>query len=212
MDASVEVRRVVANSLLALSISFAAVLAGTMPALSADLKDPLTPLTSAESSMLCFRRDYSPEHLAQHPKQTTKTVLLAFQQGYFPFQQAYVTVVLTPRTGAPGRIAAGCIWGDGDWVNSAPLGRKLFENFDKPAAFGCMVPVPNTDREGGYFLMDPAQDAKSLTLFMQSALATLPDKLSKAQDNFVTLGPEDRTFTLTQIEPKACASLKAVRK
>jgi|HubBroStandDraft_6_1064221.scaffolds.fasta_scaffold31847_3 hypothetical protein len=209
MDASVEVRRVVANRLLALSVSLAAVLAGAMPALSADLKDPLTPLTSAESSMLCFRRDYSPEHLAQHPKQTTKSVLLAFQQGYYPFQQAYVTVVVTPRTGAPKRIAAGCIWSEG--ANSAPLGRKLFANFDKPAAFGCMVPVPNTDREGGYFLIDPAQDAKSLSLFLQSPITTVPDKLSKTQDNYVTLGPEDDTFTLTRIEPKACASFKAVR-
>ena len=111
MDASVEVRRAVANCLSALSIGFAAVLAGTVPALSADLEDPLSPLASAEGSMLCFRRDYSPEHLAQHPKQTTKTVLLAFQQG--SFQQAAVTVVLTPRTGAPKRIAAGCIWFEG---------------------------------------------------------------------------------------------------
>lgn len=133
MDASVEVRRVVANCLLALSISFAAVLAGTMPALSADFKDPLSPLTSAEGSMLCFRRDYSPEHLAQHPKQTTKTVLLAFQQGY-------ATIVLTPRTGAPKRIAAGCGWWEG--ANSAPLGRKLFANFDKPRRSVAWSPCP----------------------------------------------------------------------
>jgi hypothetical protein len=200
MDASVDVIRMVANRLLALSVSFAAVLAGTIPALSADLKDPLSPLTSAEGSMLCFRRDYSPEHLAQHPKQMTKTVLLAFQQGY-------ATIVLTPRTGAPKRIAADCAWWEG--ANSAPLGRKLFANFDKPVAFGCLVAVG--DREGGYFLIDPAQDATSLTLFLQSGTTTVPDKLSKAQDNFVILGPEDDTFTLTRIEPNACASFKAVK-
>ena len=200
MDASVAVRKVVANRLLALTIGFAAVLAGTMPALSTDLEDPLSPLASAEGSMLCFRRDYSPEHLAQHPKQTTKTVLLAFQQG--SFHQASVTVVLIPRTGAAKRIAAGCIWFEG--ANSAPLGRKLFENFDKPVAFGCMVPVPHTDREGGYFLIDPAQDAKSVTLFLQSPIATVPD-------GHVTLGPEDDTFALTRIEPEACASFKAVK-
>lgn len=111
--------------------------------------------------------------------------------------------MLTPRTGAPKRIAAGCIWFEG--ANSAPLGRKLFENFDKPVAFGCIVPVPHTDREGGYFLIDPAQDAKSLTLFLQSPIATVPD-------SYVTLGPEDDTFALTRIEPEACASFKAVKK
>src|SRR5258708_629067 len=157
--------------------------------------------------MLCFRRDYSPEHLAQHPKQTTKTVLLAFQQGYYGFQQANVTVVLTPRTGAPKRIAAGCIWWQGAGIDTSR--RKIFANFDKPAAFNCVVAVG--DREAGYFLIDPAQDAKSLTLFLQSPIATVPDKLSKAQDNYVTLGPEDGTFALTRIEPKACASFKAVK-
>ena len=66
-----------------------------------------------------------------------------------------------------------------------------------------MVPVPHTDREGGYFLIDPAQDAKSLTLFLQSPITTVP--------GYVTLGPEDDTFTLTRIEPKACSSFKAVK-
>src|SRR5713101_8979993 len=107
MDASVEGRTVVADRLLALSVGFAALLAGTMPALSADLEDPLSPLTSAKDSMLCFRRDYSPEHLAQHAKQTTKSLLLAFQE------QGLVTIVLTPRTGAPKQIAAGCAWQQG---------------------------------------------------------------------------------------------------
>jgi hypothetical protein len=133
MDASVEVRRVVANCLLALSISFAAVLAGTMPALSADFKDPLSPLTSAEGSMLCFRRDYSPEHLAQHPKQTTKTVLLAFQQGY-------ATIVLTPRTGAPKRIAAGCGWWEG--ANSAPLAASYSQISTSPRRSVAWSPCP----------------------------------------------------------------------
>ena len=61
----------------ALGLGLAAVLAGTVPGLSAELKDPLSPLTSVKGSMLCFRRDYSPAHLAQHPKQTTRSVLLA---------------------------------------------------------------------------------------------------------------------------------------
>jgi hypothetical protein len=211
MDASVEVRRVVANRLLALSVGFAAVLAGNMPALSADLEDPLTPLTSAESPMLCFRRDYSPEHLAQHPKQTTKAVLLAFQQGYYGFEQANVTVVLTPRTGAPKRITAGCIWWQGAGIDTS--GRKMFPNFDKPNAFNCVVTVGgNSAQEGGALLIDPAQDAKSLTLFVQSPVFAFDDEPSKAKGSFRTVGPEDDTFALTRIEPKDCASFKAVKK
>jgi hypothetical protein len=66
---------------LTLCVGLAAMLGGAAPGVSAELKDPLSPLTSAGGSILCFGRDYSPDHLAQHPKQTTKSVLLAFQQG-----------------------------------------------------------------------------------------------------------------------------------
>jgi hypothetical protein len=107
MDGSVEGRTGVADRLSALSVGCAAVLAGTMPALSADLEDPLSPLTSANGSMLCFRRDYSSKHLAQHPKQTTRSILLTLQK------QGFVTIVLTPRTGAPKQIAASCGWRQG---------------------------------------------------------------------------------------------------
>jgi hypothetical protein len=54
-------------------------IAAAIPAWSAELKDPPSPLTRARGSILCFRRDYSAVHLLQHPKQTTKSVLLAFQ-------------------------------------------------------------------------------------------------------------------------------------
>jgi hypothetical protein len=210
MDPSVEVRTLVAGRLLALSVGFAAVLAGSMPAHSADLSDPLTPLTSAESSMLCFRRDYSPEHLAQHPKQTTKAVLLAFQQGYYGFQQARVTIVLTPRMGPAKRIVAGCIWWEG--AGMGPAGHKMFPEFDKPAGFNCVVTVGgNSAQEGGALLIDPAQDAKSLTLFVQSPVFAFDDPPGKTKGSFRALGPEDRTFALMRIEPKACTSFKAVK-
>jgi hypothetical protein len=38
---------------------------GAAPGVSAELKDPLSPLTSAGGSILCFGRDYSADHLAQ---------------------------------------------------------------------------------------------------------------------------------------------------
>jgi hypothetical protein len=90
----------------AFSIGLAAMLGGAAPSISAELKDPLSPLTPAGGSILCFGRDYSQDHLAQHPKQMTKSVLLAFQQGL-------VDVVLTSRRGAPKRIGAGCGWRKG---------------------------------------------------------------------------------------------------
>ena len=202
MDASVEGRTGVADRLLVLSVGFAAMLAGTMPTLSADLEDPLSPLTSAKGSMLCFRRDYSPEHLAQHPRQTTKSVLLAFQE------QGLVTIVLTPRTGAPKRIAASCAWSQRAGIDTSD--RQMIPDFHKLAGFDCMATLGGGSAvEGGYLLIDPARDAKSLTLFLQNPIYAFDEKPGKAK-GFMKLGPEDLTFALARIEPKACASFKAV--
>jgi hypothetical protein len=93
---------VAAGRSVALRLGCAAMIAAAIPATSAELKDPLSPLTSAKGSILCFRRDYSAGHLMQHPKQTTRSVLLAFQE------QGLAKIVLSQRAGAQNRILAGC--------------------------------------------------------------------------------------------------------
>jgi hypothetical protein len=168
----------------------------------AELKDPLSPLTSAKGSILCFRRDYTAGHLMQHPKQTTRSVLLAFQE------QGLVTIVMSQRTGARNRILAGCGWREGAGIDTSD--RKMIPNFDKPAGFDCIVTVGDSAEEGGYVLIDPAQDGKSLTLFIQSPITAENDSPGKAKGYNLTLGREDRTFALTRIGPKACQSFKAV--
>jgi hypothetical protein len=45
----------------ALSVGLVAMLGGAATGASAELKDPLSPLTSAGGSILCFGRDYSPD-------------------------------------------------------------------------------------------------------------------------------------------------------
>jgi hypothetical protein len=157
---------------------------------------------SAKGSILCFRRDYPAEHLMQHPKQTTRSVLLAFQE------QGLVTIVLSQRMGAQNRILAGCGWREGAGIDTS--GRKMIPNFNKPAGFDCIVTVGDSAEEGGYVLIDPAQDGKSLTLFIQSPITAENDSPRKATGYNLTLGKEDRTFALTRIDSKACQSFKAV--
>ena len=187
----------------ALSVGLVAMLGGAGPGASAELKDPLSPLTSAGASILCFGRDYSPDHLARHPTQMTKNVLLAFQQGF-------VDVVLTSRQGAPKRIGAGCSWRQGAGIDTSD--RKMIPNFNKAAGFDCMVTVSDSAEERGYFLIDPAPDARSLTLFLLSPIGAESDKLGKTEGDSLSLGPEDRTFALARIDPKACEPFKATVK
>ena len=185
---------------LGLVIILAAIAASAMAVLAAELKDPLTPLKSTEGSMLCSQRDYSAEHLARHPKQTVKSVLLAFQQGF-------VTLVLTPRSGAPKLIGGGCDWREGASIDTS--GHKMIPNFNKAAGFDCMVVIGNSAEERGYFLIDPAPDAKSLMLFLQSPIGVDSGEPGNSRGSDLTLGPQDRTFALRRINAKACAKFKA---
>jgi hypothetical protein len=191
------------NRACALAIGLAAFVATAGLAPAATLEDPLSPLTTAKGSILCFRRDYSAEHLARHRRQTTKSVLLAFQQ------EGFVDIVLTPRNGKPQHIAAGCGWRQGAGIDTSD--RKMIPNFNKPAGFDCIVAVGDSAAEGGYLLIDPAQDAKSLMLFLQSPITTADKEYPDPGYN-LTLGREDRTFALTRIDAGACEQFKTTVK
>lgn len=203
MDPPVAKRTVMSKRWQALGIGLVAVSIGTIPALAAKLKDPLSPLTSSKGTILCFRRDYTPDHLAQHPKQTTKSILLAFRA------QGLVNIVLTPRNGMAKRVAASCDWREGAGIDTSD--RKMIPNFSKPAGFDCIVTVGDSAEEGGYLLIDPAQDGNSLTLFLQSPITVDTGKPGKSKGYNLTLGTEDLTFRLTRIEPKACEPFKAAK-
>jgi hypothetical protein len=82
----------------------------------------------------------------------------------------------------------------------------MIPNFDKPAGFDCIVTVGNSAEERGYLLIDPAQDAKSLTLFLQSSITAYSGERGESED--MELGPEDLTFKLTRIGSKACEAFK----
>jgi hypothetical protein len=88
----------------------------------------------------------------------------------------------------------------------------MIPNFNKAAGFDCMVTVGGSAEERGYFLIDPAPDAKSLTLFLLSPIGAESDKLGKTEGDSLDLGPEDRTFALSRIDAKACEPFKATVK
>jgi hypothetical protein len=203
MHTAATTRRGAGIRTFALSVGLAAMLGGAATGASAELNDPRSLLTSAGGSILCFERDYSPDHLARHPKQMTKSVLLAFQQGF-------VDVVLTSRQGAAKRIGAGCDWRKGAGMDTSD--RKMIPNFNKAAGFDCMVTVGGSAEERGYFLIDPAPDAKSLTLFLLSPIGVESDKMGKTEGDSLDLDPEDRTFALSRIDAKACEPFKATVK
>jgi hypothetical protein len=151
--------------------------------------------------MLCFRRDYSATHLTQHPQQMTKSVLLAFEQGF-------ITVMLRRRSGAEKRIVAACDWRQGAGIDTSD--HKMIPDFNGSAGFDCMVTVDASAEEAGYGLIDPAPDGQSLMLFLQSPIYVEGDRSSHGKGYRLALGTEDRTFALTRTDAKTCQPYKPV--
>jgi hypothetical protein len=101
-------------------------------------------------------------------------------------------------------IGAGCGWAPGAGIDTS--GHKMIPNFNKPAGFDCIVTVGNSAAERGYLLINPAQDAKSLTLFLQSSITAYSGERGQSED--LELGPEDLTFKLMRIGSQACETFK----
>jgi hypothetical protein len=146
----------------ALSVGLAAMLGGAGPGVSAELKDPLSPLTSRRSLNPLFR-----------------------------------TQLFAGPSGAASE------------ANDKERPPRLP---NKAAGFDCMVTVGDSAEERGYFLIDPAPDAKSLTLFLLSPIGAESDKPGKTEGNSLDLGPEDRTFALARIDSGVCEPFKATVK
>ncbi len=192
MDLSAKTYRLSISCLLALCF-------GIAPSMAAELKDPLSPLNKTKDAFLCFRRDYAADHLAKHPKQTTKSIVVTFQGN------GYVTIALQPRSGAENRIGAGCEWRQGAGIDTSD--RKMIPNFNKSAGFDCITTVGDTAEEGGYGLIDPAQDGKSMTVFLQSPIYVEP---KGGKGHHLDLGVEDRTFILNRVDAKTCQDYRPV--
>jgi hypothetical protein len=174
---------------------------GMLTAASCFAAGATDPLLAYKDSMLCFRRDYSAEHLAQHPKQTIRSVLLADQGGF-------INIVLTSRIGATHEIAAGCGWTPtGAGIDTS--NRKMIPAFTGSAAYDCIVTVGASDVEGGYLLIEPARDATTMTVYIQSPITTVDVEYQKAMAYNLKLGSEDVTFELLRIRPEPCARFKA---
>ena len=169
--------------------------------LPADLRDPLSPLVSAKGSMLCFRRDYSPE--------TSGAASEADDQ---------IRPSRLPGAGLRhprGHRAHGHREADrGQLRLAAGRGDRYLRSQDDPGFRQASGVRLHGDR--GRF-----RPGGRLPSGRPGAGREIPDRVpaksdlrydgkpGKAKGSFVELGPEDRTFALTRIEPKACASFKA---
>jgi hypothetical protein len=162
--------------------------------------DPLGRLLTSKSDSLCYRRDYDAAHLASHPGQLTERILLSFRQDA-------VRIELRQRNRKPRYIVANCAWAE--HAGRDVQGKRLIAAFRNDSGFDCIVMVsPSSAEEGGYALIDPAPDGRTLKLFIDDA-ATVRDGLDKGARTFMlNLGSEDRVFQLTRTSGAVCKPME----
>ena len=166
--------------------------------------DPLSGLLTSSAETLCFSRAYSASHLTRHPKQATAAVALSFRQ------DAVRIMLRQKHIKDPAYVVATCEWRA---TNAAayPEGKSMFPGFKRGAGFECIVMItPQSAEEGGATLIDPAPDAKSLTLFLDTPVSAQRGLDADAELFDLELGPQDRAFKLMRTSADVCNAMDKV--
>jgi hypothetical protein len=135
-------------------------------------------------SNACFKAEYDKAHLAAHPKQTSRSVLLSLQYEISEAGNGGRFVRIAIARGAP----AEKLYMVGDLFSGLP-----------------------SDQEGGDILVQFAPDARTAMLYLPGGVAAWrgADQSNKAVS--IQLGADDRVFRLRSVYPENCSPLAALR-
>jgi hypothetical protein len=194
-----------------------AVAAGIIAALAAFAARAATPLdrliAPTPGNDACFTRVYDAGHLRKNPKQTTLSMALwlAYDkaQGDPPILLAPNLGVGISRRGEADALFAqgGCIWGES--VNRDISDRPLIKEYKKEAGVGCMMLARpdvfdvSSAEEGGYLILDPGSDGKTVTVYLENYLIMVK-QADRAKQLYTTFGADDRVFLLHRAAGKDC--------
>lgn len=175
-------------------------------AAGAALANPLDTLLARGNGSACFERVYDAAHLAGHPGQKTREMLLSLRQEERDFDGA----VLRLRIREAKRVLY--IVGDCSYAEEANLdamGEKLIAAFKGPDGLDCHAYVSAdlaSAEEGGDFPID-LRDGKAVVVYFPDALAAWRSVHQTKPADFVDFGSEDQVFKLNRIDPASCRQL-----
>ncbi|HEX2215195.1 MAG TPA: hypothetical protein VHG27_00650 [Xanthobacteraceae bacterium] len=174
--------------------------------------DPLPKLIERKvGASLCFARDYDAAHLRRNPAQTVTAVLMSLRYERDDAPPTLRARLTRRGARAPLYVVGGCEWSAE--ANRDTSGNPLIRRYPKLAGVLCMaITGPESDEEGGEFLIDLPTDGRTLMLYFDPQVAAWsgPDQSRNAPR--VNLGREDQVFRLNRTEAQQCRELEtAVR-
>ncbi|HEX5997838.1 MAG TPA: hypothetical protein VFZ16_00335 [Hyphomicrobiaceae bacterium] len=164
----------------------------------------------------CFERIYDKAHRNRHPRQRTQSVLVSLHAGTDKSGETPSIKMRLRQTGraAPADIGASCEWGTK--ANRDTSGNRLIAAYPRDEGFACIALYSNQAAvEAGYLMLDLAADGRSVMVYLDDSIGlwgTLPERTAPDDkgirkpvpgDPPLSLGPDDRVFRLTRVEPAA---------
>jgi hypothetical protein len=148
-----------------------------------------------DKTYACFKRVYSAEHLARHPKQKVNRMMLL------------VTAEKAPSEGASGysfRLGLAYRNRKGTFDSSGECRNAIFD--EKPgeisARFGCSV-----DCDGGGIGIDLTKDNHAAILRVERVRIWRNNKPDEEASYSLEAGQDDHIFRLERVDDKQCYSL-----
>lgn len=160
-----------------------------------------------DGASVCFERRYDARHLKRNPRQRTTHILLSFR--YQGNDGTHIERIALTRRGesTPLYFAGGCDWSER--ANRNTSGQRLLAYYPKDAGYACIaLTAPGSAREGGFFLIDLANDGKSATLYFNTPIEAMAGADGHGFHGDVRLGRDDLVFWLRRVDPSACRALE----
>ncbi len=172
----------------------------------AALADPLETLLAKGNGAACFERVYDPAHLAKHPKQETREMLLSLRmEGADPY--AATLRIRIRQKSETLYILGECAFAEK--ANLDIMGEKLIQAFKGPSGLDCHAYASRdlgSAEEGGDFPID-LRDGAAVVVYFPDSLAAWSSPDGPVEADFPEFGTEDQVFRLNRTTTASCREL-----
>lgn len=170
------------------------------------LADPLGTLLSKGNGSACYERIYDDAHLAKHPGQRTREMLLSLRaEGGDPDG---ATIRIRIRQDQRDLYQLGeCSFEKK--ANLDAMGKPLIPAFKGPSGLDCHLYAstdPGSAEEGGDFPID-LRDGATILVYFPEELAAWTSLQRPVSADWPRFGVEDRVFKLSRTANSACRPL-----
>lgn len=170
------------------------------------LADPLGALMAKGNGAACYERIYDDAHLAKHPGQETREMLLSLRAEGGDPDGATLRIRIRQEKRELYQLGE-CAFAR--QANLDAMGKPLIPAFKGPSGLDCHLYAstdPGSAEEGGDFPID-LRDGATIIVYFPDGLAAWSSLNRPVEADFPEFGVEDRVFKLSRTGNGSCREL-----